>query len=331
MAEALGLDELRAHALNNLGIAKGNLDDPAGLRDLERSVELALAARSPEATRALNNLSAMTWALGDLPSAQRWIEDAVRVSEELGPGLAAAAVRSGRVAGLFALGDWDEAFSRADERLETPAGARDDNLRRRRARARLDRGDVEGALDDARLCVESGRARKDPQSRVPTLGLAARLHAEAGFPEQARSLADELLRDTVRTPAWTLVDLCWVAPQLERGEGVRKLLERAPPANPFRRAGLALLDRDYVAAADSFAEIGEVDSEAVARLHAAERLAASGQRDDAAEQLRRAVAFFESVGAQRRLAQARRLTDAAASGTPAGTAKLRVDRAGGQV
>jgi hypothetical protein len=218
-------------------------------------------------------------------------------------------VRSGRVAGLFALGDWDEAFPRADERLETPDGAGDDNLRRRRARARLDRGDVEGALDDARLSVESGRAKRDPQARVPTLGVAARLHAETGLVEEARNLADELLSGTVRVPAWTLVDLCWVAPELDLVEGVRKLLERAPPANPFRRAGLALLDRDYLGAADAFAEIGEVDSEAVARLRAAERLAASGHEDDAGEQLRRAVAFFESVGAQRRLAEAQRVTD----------------------
>ena len=36
MAESLGLDELRAHALDNLGCARCNAGDLTGLRDLER-------------------------------------------------------------------------------------------------------------------------------------------------------------------------------------------------------------------------------------------------------------------------------------------------------
>ena len=52
-----------AHALDNLGVAKGEQRRPTGVADLERSVEIALAAGSPEAGRAYNNLAAMIWVL----------------------------------------------------------------------------------------------------------------------------------------------------------------------------------------------------------------------------------------------------------------------------
>jgi class 3 adenylate cyclase len=65
MAERLGLDELRAHALDNIGISRAGLGDWRGLAQLEQAAEIALAVRSPEATRALNNLSSAYAQRGD--------------------------------------------------------------------------------------------------------------------------------------------------------------------------------------------------------------------------------------------------------------------------
>ena len=52
MARSLGLQELEAHALNNVAMTKILCGDTSAVRDLERSVALALELRSPEAARA---------------------------------------------------------------------------------------------------------------------------------------------------------------------------------------------------------------------------------------------------------------------------------------
>ncbi len=61
MAEELGLEELRAHALVNIGTARANMGDATGLQDLERAVEIAAAAGSAEVARAYNNLAVSAW------------------------------------------------------------------------------------------------------------------------------------------------------------------------------------------------------------------------------------------------------------------------------
>src|SRR5207249_1786281 len=48
IAEQLGLDEVRAHALNNIGTARVNLGDAEGVSDIEAALEIALAINSPE-------------------------------------------------------------------------------------------------------------------------------------------------------------------------------------------------------------------------------------------------------------------------------------------
>ncbi len=58
LAASLGDGEIESHALNNIGVAKLDQDDATGLKDLQRSLELALASRFEEhAARAYVNLS----------------------------------------------------------------------------------------------------------------------------------------------------------------------------------------------------------------------------------------------------------------------------------
>ena len=51
MAEQLELDEIRAHALNNIGNARVTLGDAGGVADIERSVEISAAVGSVESVR----------------------------------------------------------------------------------------------------------------------------------------------------------------------------------------------------------------------------------------------------------------------------------------
>ena len=54
LATSLGLEELRAHALNTIGLGRMGLDDFGGIEDLEESLRLVLEHGTPfEITRAL--------------------------------------------------------------------------------------------------------------------------------------------------------------------------------------------------------------------------------------------------------------------------------------
>src|SRR5262249_37276168 len=85
LAETLGLDDVRAHALNNIGTARCNAGDLEGIADLERSVEIAIAGDAPgELARAYNNLSTMYLEQMDIPRALEIRREAVRVAESVG-------------------------------------------------------------------------------------------------------------------------------------------------------------------------------------------------------------------------------------------------------
>ena len=51
MAEELGIDELRAHALDSIGRARARIGDPLGIENLEESIAIAVAGNSLESVR----------------------------------------------------------------------------------------------------------------------------------------------------------------------------------------------------------------------------------------------------------------------------------------
>ena len=65
IAEALELDELRAHALTTIGSAKFHIELSTGRPELEQALEIALAADSPIAAVTLNNLAVLAIWEGD--------------------------------------------------------------------------------------------------------------------------------------------------------------------------------------------------------------------------------------------------------------------------
>jgi class 3 adenylate cyclase/tetratricopeptide (TPR) repeat protein len=313
MAEALGLDELRAHALDNIGVAKINLDDLTGLDDLERSIEIAVAARSPEASRAYNNLGASLWMLGDLRRACTLIEEAIAVAERLGNATVANYSRIVQLQQRFPTGEWDEALRGADEFLAAcEAGEShymEGDIRLRRAVIRFARDDAERAFDDLRKALPAARRAGDPQTLVPALTGSARLLVEAGRVDEARDFALEAI--ALAPPTWTLIDLAWVAPELGCSTELSERLARRKFQTKWASAMRAVLRDDFAAAADTFSEIGDLAEEAFARLRAAEQLLAEGRRAEADEQLQRSLAFWRSVGATRYIRKGEALLAAA--------------------
>jgi len=305
MAETLGLDELRAHALDNIGIAKFNLGDLTSLDDLEQSIEIALAARSPEAARAYNNLGAFVWQLGDFRRACALIDEAVAVGERLGNAAVAKYSQILQIQQLFGKGEWDEALRRADAFLAAcEAGEShylESGIRQERAEARLARDDVKGALDDLAKMLGPARDAGDPQALVPALVGAARLNVEAGRVDEAKGLAREALAEAPAT--YSLADLAWVAAELDFAPELLERLERIPLQTKWGDATRALLQRDFATAAEVYYDMGVLDREAAARQRAAAQLVADGRRAEADEQLLKSLAFWRSVGATRFIRQ----------------------------
>ena len=273
------------------------------------------ATGAPEAARALNNLGVLLWGRGELRRSQELIDEAVRLAEQFGHVSVLRHARSQQICQLLDRGDWEtglreaDAFIAADER-----SAVEDAILRRRARIRLGRGDVVGALDDVRRALESARAMKDPQTVIPTLGSAIRLYVEAGVATEARPLAEEFVHGF---PAggndWMLIDFAWAAASIDYGGELRQLLDDLPFVSTYGEVEGALLDLDYERAANLFHEIGEAENEAAARLRAAAQLIGDGRLSDAAGFVEDALAFYRSVDATRYINEGEALLAARAS------------------
>ena len=307
MAEQLGLDELRAHALNNIGLAKSFSGNPEGIADLQRGLDIALAVRSPEAARVLNNLGTALASFGDLEGARHYFGEAVRVGDELGAVSMARYSRAISIVQLLMSGAWEEGLRQADVYIaDRETGVSDYaelQVRRNRAWARFACGDVDGALDDVGKALRAARPAKDPQVLIPTLGIAARVYAEVGRDEEARLLAAELLSQFRRSADWRLFDFVWVAERLGYSGELSRLIERDLAKTRWSSVFLAVLAGEYETAADLFIEIGALSFEADARLRAAEQLVAEGRRPEADEQLEKSLAFYRSVGATRYISE----------------------------
>ena len=299
MAEELGLDELRTLALINIGGARGLKGEDEGIAMLERAAELALAAHSPEAARAYNNLGAAQTVLGDFTRARPYFFEAARIGDELGA-LPIARFARAQVAGnLLWSGYWEEGFQLAEKVLAESAGYEmvTINLRRQLVRTRFLRDDVDGALTEMAEVLDGVRQTKDPQFAVPALGAAARLYAEVGRAEEARELAVEALEHVQRTDDWRALELAFVAERLGIADELREVIEHFPPR--WKALNLAVVSGEDDKAAELFLEMGVPLAAADARRRAGERLLSEGRRAEAEAQLEQALACYRSIGATR--------------------------------
>ena len=162
MAEPLGLEDLRAEALDILGDARFDTGDPDGVADLERAVAVAEAANSPYSSRAYNNLGNVLIRLGDLP---RGLEMQARLSqdaERFGFVSAAKDAQAERTYQDYWQGGWDAAGAGADQFITAAATSphyMERVCRQVRGLIRLARGDAAGAESDAGQACPRARPR----------------------------------------------------------------------------------------------------------------------------------------------------------------------------
>ncbi len=310
LAEELGFDDLRAHALNTIGVARADRGDRDGFAEVEESIALASRLNSvPDLLRGHNNLSALYILHGDFERTRAAQETALELAKHFGHRGQVRFIEAGSaVANRYMAGEWEAALERAESVIaEAEAGARFYQLAAMhafRGLIRLSRGDTDGAESDAELAVELVRTVRDPQALHPDLAMAAVIFLSVGNEARAGQTLAEAVADLreLHRLGFAVIELplqAWVAVTLRRESELVEMLEREPFKSPWLRAALAVASRDFRAAADILGGIGVVSHEAFFRLRAAEQLVAEGRRAEADEQLRPALAFYRGVGATR--------------------------------
>jgi tetratricopeptide (TPR) repeat protein len=182
---------------------------------------------------------------------------------------------------------------------------------------RVARGDIGGAIDDVSTMLELAAGIKDPQVLYPSRAVAARVFLAADRADDATSQVDTLLAEIgtegVQDLAgvWAL-QLAAVMEALERGPEFLENARTLGAPTPWLEAAKLWADSEFARAADLLSEMGSLPDEALAHLRAAETLVAAGQRAEADEQLRKALALFRSVGATRYIREGEALLAASA-------------------
>jgi class 3 adenylate cyclase len=315
IAEKLGLDDLRAHALNSIGISRTTLGDAEGIADLESAIAIALENNLPDqGVRAYGNLAEMMGNyLGDLSRAFELRAEGRTLAEKFGLAGYSRFLRGELVIECYWTGRWDDALELADELLsEAEADSpnyMDSQCLLARARIRLARGEPV-AFEDAEKALETARRVRDPQALYPALAFRARAELAAGRLEEASALADELVSSWANRPEAMLdshlqsfVDAAEALRALGRGSELIAVAAKARHQTRWTGAATAFVSGDFLRAAEIYAAAGSAPDEAFARLRAAEALIAGGRRAEGDEQLQRALAFYRSVGANAYLRQ----------------------------
>jgi class 3 adenylate cyclase/tetratricopeptide (TPR) repeat protein len=268
MAEELGLEELCANALGTLGVARSESGDLTGVGDLERSLELARTANSPEAVRAYLNLGSILARLGDLPRAFELHAEGRGAAERFGDLVGIRWLQAEQLYEDYWLGRTEAALRRAEEIMrEVEAGTphrMELDARFIRGWIRLDQGDLAEADDDAQRALEFARTAGDPQAMFPALAFAAHAAVAAGKVGEAEEMFDELLRSwndwDLALPASGLPHLGWVARELGRAGDLERVAASKTPTR-WLHAALAVGRGDVAQARELYREIGSVPDE----------------------------------------------------------------------
>ncbi|MDX6369472.1 MAG: hypothetical protein QOG93_974 [Gaiellaceae bacterium] len=318
LAEKLGRDDMRAHVLNNIGVARVALGEREGLDDLEASLELARTAGGPEYLRACGNLASVLACEGQLQRAAELHREGLRISQEIGYEEPTRWLSTEIAIDHLLAGNWEEARRIVDELIpgydEGPFWI-EPQTRVCRARMLIAEGAVEDAVVDADRAVAAVRGNSPFQSLCNPFAFRARLHAELGETKDAARFTAELVDAWKETrsafvEAWVL-DLWFAAWSAGEEARVTTAVAESPAAGPWLDVVTAFVERDFDKAASQLESMAAISGAALGRLWAGEWLVGQGRQADAAVQLGRALPFWRSVGARRYVSRCESLLAAA--------------------
>jgi tetratricopeptide (TPR) repeat protein len=311
MAEQLGLDDVRAAALNAIGMARCNRGDYGGLADLESAIAVADRAKaiSPFIV-AKGNLATVLVMRGELREASRIQAEAAGAADRFGHLGRVRWYRGMQVAYEYLLGEWDAALAGSEQFLaEVEAGSPHILATASygvRSLIRLARGENQRSVADIEQAIVLARQGKDPTVDYAMLAFGAHVFRETGNAGRAGAMADEVLKAIqvgpgLRESVWTHM-LARAFAELGRGNELASELTHLD--SPWAKAGAAFVAGDPITAAEICAGMGAIADEAYDRLAAA--------RAGDLSQLERALAFYRSVGAARYVREAEALLAATA-------------------
>ncbi len=305
VTEELGTTEDILNARITLLTGRGQLvgEVAAAARELEQVIEDALQANSHLAVRAYNNLATFTLGLGDLRRfaelSRAELEVARRFTSRQWVRWAEAAI----VIGDFYTGEWDRALEGADA-FAAGAGAAayvDGSLTSLLAAISTARGDQPAADAHAAAFVTWARQLGDPQIIHPELAAAARLALDAGDSARASELLGESVRALADSASYVspeTINAAIVAEALGLGAPLLKELAGVRSLLPWAEASMAVVEGRFEEAGDQLEAREDHTHAALVRLVGAERTGRMTQG------LRKAIAFYERVGATAYLARA---------------------------
>ena len=225
MAERLGLDDLRVHALTTIGSAKEWMGDVTGRNDLERAIEIGRATSSPMLASALNNLSVVidTW---DLVRTRELLLEALHEAERFGEVQNVRFMRGNAISIGWLLDEWDGTVADADKFIaECEAGSPhilEGPTRLVRAYISLARGHRDQALADFEHALRLARsAPSDRDFLVPALVRNAWAYLQIGRAAEARATFAEalpLLEEQPKATAWSVAEVALELGETAEGE-----------------------------------------------------------------------------------------------------------------
>jgi tetratricopeptide (TPR) repeat protein len=318
LAEKLGRDEMRAHVLNNIGVARVALGEREGLDDLEASLEISRGVGGPEYVRACGNLASVLACEGQLQRSAELHREGLQISQEIGYDEPTRWLLTEIANDHMLAGNWAEARRIVDELMpayeESPFWV-EPQTRVCRARMLIAEGAVEAAIVDADRAVAVVQGKSTFQGLCNPLALRARLHAELGETKDAARVTAELLDGWKETQSsyvesWVL-DLWFAAWSAGEEARVKTAVEEFPIAFLWLDVVGAFIERDFDKAAAQLESMAAISAAATARLWAGEWLVEEGRHTEAAVQLERALPFWRSVDAWRYLHRCESLLAAA--------------------
>jgi tetratricopeptide (TPR) repeat protein len=305
MADELGIIELRAHVLNSIGRARARTGDPRGIGNLEESLAIAIAGNSLESVRGYANLGNALVEAGQLSRAFELYERGRSAAARFGDADQIRWFEAERIYECYWRGNWDEAVRLADELVsQAEAGfptAVEQDACLIRGRIRLARDEAALALEDSSRALELGRRAGYPDMEVPALALHARVLEAVGQDSEAGSAADELLAvwpERFPTSYW-VADLAFTLHELGRSQRLLDAAAHARTSSRWLEAGVSVASNDLARASETFAEIGSVPDELLARVGAARHELAAGRRHEADAELSIALPALARIGAGR--------------------------------
>jgi class 3 adenylate cyclase/tetratricopeptide (TPR) repeat protein len=303
MADDLGIEDVRAHALDSIGLARARIGDSHGLADLEASIAIAVAVNSLESVRGYANLGNALVEAGELERAFKVYEDGRSAANRFGDADRIRWFDAERMYEWYWSGGWDDLLKLADDvvaRIEAGlATAIEMDARLLRSRIRVGRDQGRAALDDSGRALDLGRRAGYPEMLVPALALHARTLEASGRPDDAAACADELLSlwpESCPTSYW-LADVAFTLNSLGRSERLLEAAAGAWTTSRWLEAARAVAKGKLRQAAELYDAIGSSPDAALARLRAAQMLADAGNRRQAEAELDRALVTFRQLGA----------------------------------